>query len=82
MTKKIHGDYILQKEWQRGRFLVGISWRSGKGIMGRFGGGWQSRFHFVSKNPIPRKLGLQGSWSTVILSLLILEIRISWYKPE
>ena len=70
MTKKIHGDYILQKEWQRGRFMVGISWRSGKGIMGRFGGGWQW------------KLGLQGSWSTVILSLLILEIRISWYKTE
>lgn len=65
-----HSEYFLKKEWRRGRFVVGISWRSGKSAMGRFGGGWQW------------KIGLQGSSSTVIVSLLILEVRISWYKPE
>lgn len=45
-------------------FPVSFSWRSRKNPMGRFGGGWQW------------KLGFQAGGGTVIVSILVCELRI------
>jgi hypothetical protein len=49
------------------KFEVAFSCRKASNFWGRFGGGWQL------------KLGIQASKSTVIISLLVAELRISWY---
>jgi hypothetical protein len=56
--------YIIDRKLTVGRWYLGISWRRSDGCMGRFGGGWNW------------KLGFQAGGSSVILSLLVLEVRI------
>lgn len=63
-------EYIFHKKWCLGRLKTEISWRSSKNTMGRFGGGWQW------------ELGFQANRSTIIINLLILSVRISWYKTK
>ena len=46
---------------------VTIEQRKANNFTGRFGGGWQW------------KLGIQASGSTVIISLFVMEISITWY---
>ncbi len=62
--------YIFRKEWRVGRLKTSIEWRSAKNPMGRFGGGWQW------------ELGIQVGRTSVIVNLLVLSVRISWYKPK
>jgi len=61
--------YIFDKRWERGRFKVSASMRGTK-CMGRFGGGWNWN------------LGFQASKTTIIFNLLVMSIRVSWYKPK
>ena len=51
-----------------GSMVIRFSYRSSNSIMGRFGGGWNW------------KLGFQCGGSTVLVSLLIVEIIISKYR--
>ena len=50
-------------------FPVSFSWRSRKNPLGRFGGGWQW------------KLGFQAGGGTVIVSILVCELRIDRRRP-
>lgn len=52
------------ESWQLGSWIVTLSKRATDGLMGRFGGGWNW------------KLGFQAGGNTVIISLLIAELRI------
>jgi hypothetical protein len=63
-----HNNFAIDKTVQYGRFKAGITWRSSKSIWGRFGGGWQW------------KLGFQASRTIIIISLLVMEIRLSWWE--
>lgn len=65
---RLHSKFVIDKTVQYGRFKAGISWRSSKSIWGRFGGGWQWKF------------GVQASSTTVIIALLVMEIRLSWWE--
>jgi len=65
---KWHSDYIIKKEIIIWKCRLKISWRSSKSVMGRFGGGWNW------------KIGLQWGKTTLLISLLILEIGI--YKQQ
>jgi len=61
-----HSDYIINRKFHAGRITAGISFRSANSLMGRFGGGWNW------------KLGFQAGGNTIIISLLVLEIRFSY----
>lgn len=63
-------SYAFSKHWQIGKLKINPSMRRADGYMGRFGGGWNW------------KLGFMSSGSTIIFSLLIMSIRISWDKGE
>lgn len=67
----IWGDnhYVFNKEWERGRFSVKAEMRGNK-CMGRFGGGWQWA------------LGFEAGKTSIIFNLLVMMVRVSWYKPE
>lgn len=62
---------ILGKTWLSGYIInwqskyVSVKWRRNDGWMGRFGGGWNW------------KLGIQVGGATAIISLVVLEVRIS-----
>lgn len=60
-------SYIIKLKNKSNKFKFEFLMRSSKNFMGRFGGGWQW------------KLGIQASDSTIIVSLLIAELRISWF---
>ncbi len=53
------------KEWSLGRLQVVFDCRSAKGLWGRFGGGWNW------------KLGFQAGGNTMIVSLLVADLRFS-----
>lgn len=56
----------LMREWRLGRLEVRFKWRSPDRPFGRFGGGWQW------------KLGVQAGGRTVIISLLVCSVTLSW----
>lgn len=57
-----------RREWRMFGLRIVFSWRSKKNIMGRFGGGWNW------------KLGFMAGGSTVIISLLIADVRMEKAK--
>lgn len=65
-----HSPYIFDKRYQIGRLRISAKMRSSNGLMGRFGGGWQW------------KLGLQLGSSTLIVSLLVMELIFSIRKRD
>ena len=60
-------NITIGKKNTAGWGYVNISQRKAANTWGRFGGGWQI------------KLGIEASKSTVIISLFVMEISISWY---
>jgi hypothetical protein len=56
--------YLYEKRFRIGRLDVRIDQRSRKSRMGRFGGGWNW------------KVGVMVGGRTVIISLLVLDVRI------
>lgn len=56
----------LSHVWWIGRLRVRYTHRDRAAFMGRFGGGWQW------------KLGLQAGGRTLIVSLLVAELRFDW----
>ena len=62
--------YVFYRKWRIGRVKIKISWRSSDNFTGRFGGGWNW------------KLGVQVSRCGFIISLLVMDINVSWYKPK
>lgn len=60
--------YLYDKRFHVGRINVKINQRSRRSRMGRFGGGWQW------------KVGVMVGGRTVIISLLVLDIRIQAAK--
>lgn len=54
----------INKKWRIGKREVCFHWQSKNNLWGRFGGGWNW------------KLGVQIGGSTIIISLLICEIRV------
>lgn len=63
-----HTEYLIDRTVQLGRVAVRLSWRSRKSAMGRFGGGWDW------------KLGFQVGGSTLLISLLVAELRVQLEK--
>lgn len=59
----------IRKRWQGKRWGCSFSWRSGKNLWGRFGGGWNWA------------LGIQIGRTTVHLNLLICEVSI-WRRKK
>ena len=63
----VHFEKVLEV----GRLRIKATMRDGKGLMGRFGGGWQW------------KLGIQvGSWRGFIISLFVMEIRVTFRRKD
>lgn len=62
-------DWIDWRAWLW-RLHVRLSWRDADGLMGRFGGGWNY------------KLGVQVGGSTVIVSLVLFDLRFAWYSSD
>jgi len=56
--------YIFNKSLETRKFRIKISMRSSKSRMGRFGGGWNW------------KVGFMAGGKTVIISLLVMDVRI------
>lgn len=56
----------LNRQFSVGRLDIGVEMRRNDGWMGRFGGGWNW------------KLGIQAGGNTVIVSLLVMEVRLDW----
>jgi len=66
-----HSAEIINKELIKCKyFTVTLRIRSKNSIMGRFGGGWNW------------KLGLQAGERTLIISLLVLDVRIDITKGK
>lgn len=61
-------DYIFKKRWQIRRLVIRADMRGTDGLMGRFGGGWNW------------KLGFQAGGSTIIISLLVMNITFALEK--
>ena len=59
----------IRRAWNLGRLELTYSQRSKRSWMGRFGGGWDW------------KVGIQAGGRTVIISLLVCSLIISWRKP-
>jgi hypothetical protein len=57
---------VVERQWCLGRLKTVFTVRGSDGVMGRFGGGWNW------------KLGFQAGGRTVIFSLLVAELRVSW----
>lgn len=74
MSRPWGSPYLIKKKWTFGRVTVGFDARSTEGFMGRFGGGWNWKLGFQAST-IPRPSG------TVIISLLIADLRVDWSKP-
>ena len=60
----IKSEYYVKTKFPLGPLEIVISWKPGNAFLGRFGGGWNW------------KLGIQGSGSSWIISLLVLSVWI------
>ena len=60
--------YIIKSQNKSTKLKIRFEMRSKDNFMGRFGGGWQW------------KLGFQASKTSIIISLLVAELSISWYR--
>lgn len=54
------------RRWTVFGVKITFSWRSPRSLMGRFGGGWNW------------KIGVQAGGGTMLFSLLVAELVISW----
>lgn len=63
-------EHVLDKKVHIGRLKLHLSWRNSKGLMGRFGGGWQW------------KVGIQidGTLRSGNIALLVMEL--SWHLEK
>ena len=67
---KWFSDYKINKDFTYKNLHGNFSMRSKDGFMGRFGGGWNW------------KLGFQVGGNTIIISLLVAELRFYWRKDQ
>lgn len=65
-----HSDYVVSKQWETPLLKINFDIHNNKGLMGRFGGGWNW------------KLGIQVGGRTIVLSLLVAELSISLKKKN
>jgi hypothetical protein len=60
----------IRREWSFRGWAIKYSHRSKQATMGRFGGGWNW------------KLGIQTGERSVLISLLVSELKITWPKTK
>jgi hypothetical protein len=60
-------QYVIKLKNKSKKLQISFEMRSKNNFMGRFGGGWQW------------KLGFQACKTSIIISLLVAELSISWY---
>ena len=65
MSRPWGSPYLIDKTCRIGRVKINFNMRSAEGYMGRFGGGWNW------------KLGVMVGGRTVIVSLLVADLRIT-----
>ena len=63
-------DYWIDWSAWLWRLHVRLSWRDASGLMGRFGGGWNY------------KLGVQVGVTTVIVSLILFSVSLTWPSSD